>query len=111
MSLLRFLLVLTLLPTLIYLIASPVRTFKRVRTENGSIWAFIFLLLLPFFSFLLCIIQSLIDTKDFVVEGRIHDWSQEKSSDNKLDTAILVEDDKRVNPRRVRRIIMEEEEY
>tara|TARA_A200000113_G_C8587053_1_gene264683 strand:- start:26 stop:355 length:330 start_codon:yes stop_codon:yes gene_type:complete len=108
MGFLRFLMLITTIPIWFYLFLSPFRLFFRIRTESGSIWAFVYLLLLPIFSWLLCIIQALIDLKDWLIHGDVKNW---KYIEKLPDKAVVVEKLKESRPKSVRRIIIEEEEH
>ena len=108
MVFLRFLILITTIPIWVYLFLSPFRLFFRIRNENGSIWAFVYVLLLPIFSWLLCIIQAFIDVKDWLIHGETKNWRYIKKLPDK---AVVVEELKESKPKTVRRIIIEEEEH
>ena len=108
MGFLRFLMLLTTAPIWVFLLLSPFRLFSRIRSENGSIWAFVYVLLLPVFSWLLCIIQAFIDVKDWLIHGDVKNWENIKKLPEE---AVVVEELKESRPKSVRRIIIEEEEH
>ncbi len=108
MGFLRFLMLITTVPVWFYLLLSPFRTFFRIRTENVLMWAWVFIILLPVFSWLLCIFQTLIDTKDWLLYGDVKAWS---SSKDISDNVEVIQDTSDRRPKTIRRIVIEEEEH
>ena len=96
------------MPVWFNLLLSPFRTFFRIRTENGLMWALVFLILLPFFTWILCIFQALIDTKDWLLYGDVQAWP---SSKDKSDNAVVIQETSERRPKTIRRIVIEEEEH